>query len=62
VSSVGLTDRRGGRRWGRSKIIRRRESLIIFKSFNTLWREETEREGECGARGCMRGVGKRMER
>jgi hypothetical protein len=25
----------GGR--GRSKIIRRRESLVVYKSFNTLW-------------------------
>jgi hypothetical protein len=26
----------GGRGWGRSQIIRRRESLVLYKSFNTL--------------------------
>ncbi len=26
----------GGRVWGRSQIIRRRESLVSYKSFNTL--------------------------
>ena len=32
-----LADRRGGRGWGRSQIIWRRESLALYKSFNTLW-------------------------
>ncbi len=27
----------GGKTWGRSQIIRRRESLVLNKSFNTLW-------------------------
>jgi hypothetical protein len=26
--------------WVRSQIIRRRESLVLFKSFNTLWERE----------------------
>jgi hypothetical protein len=28
---------RGGRGWGRSQITERRESLLFYKSFNTLW-------------------------
>ncbi len=36
VSQVELTNGRGGRVWGRSHIIRRRESLVLYKSFNTL--------------------------
>ncbi len=33
-----LTDGRGGRRgWGRRQIIRRRESLVLYKSFNNPW-------------------------
>ncbi len=31
------TDREGGRRWRRSQIIRPRESLVLYKSLNTLW-------------------------
>ncbi len=30
-------DRRGGRGWARSQIIRPQESLVLFKSFITLW-------------------------
>jgi hypothetical protein len=30
-------DRWGGRRWARSQIIRWRESLVLYKSFNTLF-------------------------
>ncbi len=37
--------------------MRRRESLTIFKSLNTLWREEKEREGEREARGVRGGKG-----
>jgi hypothetical protein len=33
VSPVGLTDRGGGG----SQVLRRRESLVLNKSFNTLW-------------------------
>jgi hypothetical protein len=38
-SPVQLTDGRrgGGRRWARSQIVRRRESLALNKLFNTLW-------------------------
>ncbi len=32
-----LADERVGRGWGRSQIIRRRESLVLNKSFNALW-------------------------
>jgi hypothetical protein len=32
VSLAELTDRRGGRGWGRSQSIRRRESLILYYS------------------------------
>jgi len=31
------TRRRGGRGWARSRIIRLQESLVLYKSFNTLW-------------------------
>ncbi len=34
MSPFELTDRRGA--WRRSQIIRRRESLVLYKSFNTL--------------------------
>jgi hypothetical protein len=38
VSPVELTDRRGMLKgWVRSQIIRPRESLELYKSFNTLW-------------------------
>ncbi len=37
VSPVELIDRRGRRGWARSQIIRTQESLILYKSFNTLW-------------------------
>jgi hypothetical protein len=39
ISPVELTDggREGKRGWARSQIIRRRESLVLCKSFNTLW-------------------------
>ncbi len=38
VSPVKLTDERGGGRgWARSKIVRPRVSLVLYKSFNTLW-------------------------
>ncbi len=37
ASPVELTDGRGGRGWWRSQIIRPRESLVLYKSFNTLW-------------------------
>jgi hypothetical protein len=38
VSQVELTDGRGeGEGRGRSQILRRRESLIPYKSFNSLW-------------------------
>jgi hypothetical protein len=33
----------GGGRWGRSQIIRRRESLVLHKSFNTLYIEQRQR-------------------
>jgi hypothetical protein len=36
VSPVELTDERGGDEWGRSQIKRRRESLVLNKSFITL--------------------------
>ena len=36
---VELTDRRGGRAW--SRIIRAEESLVLYKSFNTLLCERT---------------------
>ncbi len=36
VSLVELTDGRGRRGWGKSQIIRQRESLVLYKSFNTL--------------------------
>ncbi len=32
-----LDNVRGGRRWERSQTIQRRKSLVIYKSFNTLW-------------------------
>jgi hypothetical protein len=35
-SPVELTDGRGGRGWGRSQTIRRRESLVLYNSFITL--------------------------
>jgi hypothetical protein len=38
VSPVELTDGRVGRGWKRSQIIRGRESLVLYKSFNTLWK------------------------
>ncbi len=34
---VELTDGRGGREWARSQIILPRESLVLYKSFITLW-------------------------
>ncbi len=38
VSPFELTDGKGGRRgWGRSRSHRRRESLVLYKLFNTLW-------------------------
>jgi hypothetical protein len=37
VSPVKLTDGRGEMGRVRSQIIRRRESLVLYKSFNTLW-------------------------
>ncbi len=38
LSSVELTDRRvDGRGWGRSQIIGRRESLVLYITLNTLW-------------------------
>jgi hypothetical protein len=37
VSPVELIDRRGGRGWARSQIIRTQESLVLYKSFNTHW-------------------------
>jgi hypothetical protein len=36
ASPVGLTDGRG-RGWERSQIVTQRESLVLYKSFNTLW-------------------------
>ncbi len=36
-SPAELTDGWGGRGWERSQIIRQRESLVLCKSFNTLW-------------------------
>ncbi len=32
-----LADRRGGRGWVRSRVIRSQKSLVLYKSFNTLW-------------------------
>jgi hypothetical protein len=37
VSPVELIDRKGGRGWARSQIIRTQESLVLYKSFNTHW-------------------------
>ncbi len=39
VSSTGesVTRRKTGRGWGRSQIIRRRESLVLYKSLDTYW-------------------------
>ncbi len=37
VSPVQLTEGRGRRGCGRSQIIRWRESLVLYKSFNALW-------------------------
>jgi hypothetical protein len=37
VSPVELTDGRRGRGWGRSQIVRRRVSLVLHISLNTLW-------------------------
>jgi hypothetical protein len=38
VSTVELTDGKGrGKEWRRSPVIRRRESLVLYKSFNTLF-------------------------
>jgi hypothetical protein len=37
VSLFKLTEGRGGQGWRRSQIIRRRESLVLCKSFNTLY-------------------------
>jgi hypothetical protein len=41
--------RRVGRGWGRSQIIRRRESLVLYKLFNPLWggRMAGSVEGHC---------------
>jgi hypothetical protein len=36
VSPVEHVDGRGGKGWARSQIIRRRDSLVLDKSFNTL--------------------------
>jgi hypothetical protein len=37
MSPFELIDRRGGKGWwGRSQIIRQRESLVLYKSFNFL--------------------------
>jgi hypothetical protein len=36
LPSLLVTDGREGRGWGRSQIIRRRESLVLYKSFNNL--------------------------
>ncbi len=36
-SSLLTGDGRGGRGWGRSQILRRRESLVLYKPYNTLW-------------------------
>jgi hypothetical protein len=36
-----ITDRRrGDKRWGRSQIIRRQESLVLYKSVNILWEKQ----------------------
>jgi hypothetical protein len=32
-----LSDWRGGKGWARSRILRPQESLVLYKSFNTLW-------------------------
>jgi hypothetical protein len=37
VSPVGLIDGRGGGKGAGGAIIRRRESLVLYKSFNTPW-------------------------
>ncbi len=39
VSPVELADVRGGG-WGRSQTIRRQESLVLYKSFNTLYNKD----------------------
>ncbi len=51
VSAVELTDGRGGSGWGRSQIIRMRESLVLYKSFNTLWVIDLNRTRICLAEG-----------
>ncbi len=37
LSPVELADQSVGGGWGRSQIVLRRESLILYKSFSTLW-------------------------
>ncbi len=37
VSPVKLTERRGGRGWAWSRIVRPQESFALYKPFNTLW-------------------------
>jgi hypothetical protein len=39
-----LADERGEKGGGRSQIIRRRESLVFYKSFNTLWRNNIDQK------------------
>jgi hypothetical protein len=36
VSLAELTEKRGGRGWPRSHIIRPRENMVLFELFNTL--------------------------
>jgi hypothetical protein len=42
VSPVELTDGRGGRGRRRSQIIRWRESMVLYKSINTVWKRRNE--------------------
>jgi hypothetical protein len=45
VSLLELTDgNEGARRWGRSQSIRRRESIVLYKSFNTLCHIRLDRQ------------------
>ncbi len=41
-----LADGRGGRGWARSRIIGPQESLVLYKSFNALWKNQPYHYGQ----------------
>ncbi len=47
VSPVNLTGGREGKGWGRSKFIRGRYSLVLYESFNTLWKQRFSSKRVC---------------